>query len=148
MMNVSCFFWLNCEVHRLMFEEWERGYMMCVLIFFRFHKYGTNTILVQLKMGSKKTDEIISNFFRRYGNRRDKYRNTSGTSWDFFGLFSPLVAVYTTIHVRTAIHYPCCKSRNCCLKSLFSKLAQSNTSNFGSIQLFACYNVYIDQRAQ
>ena len=99
-------------------------------------------------MGSKKTDEIISNFFRRYGNKRDKYRNTSGTSWDFFCLFSPLVAVYTTIHVRTAMHYPCCKSRNCCLKSLFSKLAQSNTSNFGSIQLFACYNVYIDQRAQ
>ena len=62
-----------------------RGYI--VYLFFWIYKYGTNTGLSRLKRESRKyrrdtplpASRSIFVFFRKYGNERDKYRNTSGT---------------------------------------------------------------------
>ena len=47
------------------------------------HKYGRDTSLP--------ASCPISVFFRKYKNRWNKYRNTNGTRWEFFRLFSSLL---------------------------------------------------------
>jgi len=69
-----------------------------IIFFPEFYKYGKNTGLSRLKTGSRKygrdtpppASRPISVFFRKYGNGRDKYRNTNRTGRDFFRPFSSL----------------------------------------------------------
>ena len=78
-------------------ETWEDIWRVN-LFFPGFYKYGKNTGLSRLKTGSRKYERdtplpasrTISVFFRKYGNRRDKYRNTDGTGRDFVCPFSTL----------------------------------------------------------
>ena len=100
MINISCFLWLNREIYVLMLRNmywcWEIWVdIWCAYLFFPgFYKYGKNVRLSRLKIGSRKygrdtpppASRPISVFFRKYGNGRDKYRNTDGTGRTFSSL--------------------------------------------------------------
>ena len=106
--NISCFL---REIYVLMlrnmywcWQTWED--IWCVYLFFSgFYRYGENMGLSQLKTGSRKygrdtpppASRPISVFFRKYGNGRDKYRNTDGMGRDFFRPFSSLFIMHAGV---------------------------------------------------
>jgi len=92
--NISCFLLLNREIYVLILRN-MRGYMVCLLFFSRILQIRKKYGIIPAKNGipqirARYTPSRFPSHFRKYGNGRDKYRNTNRTGRDFFRPFSSL----------------------------------------------------------